>query len=164
MTMYQSQLRKIALLLSVFWVALSACSLTQFIPLWTESTAVLDEDNDFEAAVRAALEENVRASEEEDLEAYMAGIHPDTPQELYDQTESLMVTIFENYDLEYSIEIGAITLMENGDARVEFVLTTTKLRGPEFRDNEVTGIFYLRLDDGMWKFVNQEITNIRYLD
>ena len=54
--------------------------------------------------------------------------------------------------------------MDNGDARAEFVLTTTKLRGPEFRNNEVTGVFFMRLDDGVWKFFNQEITNIRYLD
>lgn len=162
--MYRAQLRKIALLLSVFWLALSACSLTQFIPLWTESNTVLDVDEDFEAGVRDALEENVRASQEEDLDAYMAGIHPDVSAELYNQTESLMTTIFDNYDLEYTLEIGAITLMDNGDARAEFVLTTTKLRGPEFRNNEVTGVFFMRLDDDVWKFFNQEITNIRYLD
>lgn len=203
--MYWAQLRKIALLLSVFWVALSACSLTQVIPAWIENNTVLgdesleaavrtaleenmqaleqkesfeaairatleeniraaEEEESFEAAVRAALEENIRATEEEDIEAYLNTLHPDISKDIYAQTESTITILFNSYDIEYTIEIGDITLMDNGDARAEFVLTTRKLRGPAFRDNELTGVFYMRLDDGVWKFINQEISNIRYLN
>ena len=112
-------------------------------------------------AILEPIYANLEASTQEDVEAYMATLHPDSPA--YATTEQLMQQVFDTYDLSYEIADLVVLSVEDDEARVSFVLTTRKISGPEFRDNEITGVFILRQDGDVWKIYSQEISNIKYL-
>jgi hypothetical protein len=105
---------------------------------------------------------NIQAVNAENINAYMATIHPDSPG--YDQTEQTLPVAFGQFDLSYRITGVQVLEQDSREAVVAFVLTTRKIRGPEFRDNVVTGQFILRKHDGVWKIYDQEIENIEYLN
>jgi hypothetical protein len=42
-------------------------------------------------------------------------------------------------------------------------LVTRKLRGPAFKDNQITGVMIMRPEDGAWKLYNQDIDSVVYL-
>jgi hypothetical protein len=112
--------------------------------------------------ITAPIFANINASNAEDMDAYMATIHSQSP--VYDQTESLLSSMFSEYDL--SFEVSKIELLEQtaNEAKVAFVLTTRKINGPAFKDNRVTGVMILRPDNGIWKIYNQEVNSIDYLN
>ena len=110
----------------------------------------------------AVIYENIRASNAEDMQAYMATIHPDS--KAYATTKEMLGTIFENYDLSY--KVSGIRVVENNSREVHLylVLVTRKINGPAFRDNQVSGIMILRKDGDVWKIYDQKVENIQYLD
>lgn len=110
----------------------------------------------------AVIYENIRASNAEDKQAYMATIHPDSPA--YKTTEETLDTIFDNYDLSYRVSNVSVIEENNREVKFSFSLVTRKIRGPEFRDNQVDGIIILRKDGDAWKIYNQTVDNIKYLD
>lgn len=112
--------------------------------------------------VTSVIFENIRASNVEDPELYMATIHSESPG--YQQTMDMLASMFETYDLSYQISDLSITSQKDNEAVVAFVLTTRKLQGPEFRDNEVSGEMILRLDEGEWKIFNQTVDEVEYLE
>jgi len=110
----------------------------------------------------AVIYENIRASNAEDKKAYMATIHPDSPA--YKTTEETLDTIFDNYDLSYRVSNVSVIEENNREVKFSFSLVTRKIRGPEFRDNQVDGIIILRKDGDVWKIYNQTVDNVKYLD
>jgi hypothetical protein len=110
----------------------------------------------------AVIYENIRASNAEDMQAYMATIHPDSPA--YATTEEMLGQVFETYDLSYRVS-GINVVEENSrEVQLSFVLVTRKINGPAFRDNQVSGIMILRKDGDAWKIYDQKVENIQYLD
>jgi hypothetical protein len=106
--------------------------------------------------------ENIRASNAEDKQAYMATIHPDSPA--YKTTEDSLDTIFDTFDLSYRVS-GVSVIEENSrEVKLTFTLVTRKIRGPDFRDNQVDGVMILRKDGDVWKIYNQTVDNIKYLN
>ncbi|MFN2198378.1 MAG: tetratricopeptide repeat protein [Anaerolineales bacterium] len=112
--------------------------------------------------VTAVIFENIRASNLEDMEAYMATIHPESPG--YQQTQEMLAPTFEAYDLAYEINDLSITSQGEDEAVVTFVMTTHKINGPEFRDNQVSGEMILRIDAGSWKIYSQAVNKVEYLE
>ena len=110
----------------------------------------------------AVIYENIRASNAEDMQAYMATIHPDSPA--YATTEKMLGQVFETYDLSY--RVSGINIVEENSREVQlsFVLVTRKINGPAFRDNQVSGVMILRKDGDAWKIYDQKVENIQYLD
>lgn len=92
---------------------------------------------------------------------YMATVHPQSP--LYAQTQETLLTVFDRYDLRYEISGLEVLSMSATEARVSYVLRTTRISGPDFQDNEVSGVMIMRLDGSVWKIYDQTIENIRYL-
>lgn len=115
-----------------------------------------------EAAIRAFLDHHVAVTNAEDLEGYMATIHPDSP--LYATTEDAVASFFSTYDLRYEFSNVRIEAIRQNEADVRLDLTTTKISGPDFRDNRIDITFYLRQDGPDWKIYNQTINNVEYLD
>jgi len=110
----------------------------------------------------AAVRANIKAAQEEDLEAYLATIHPESPS--YQQTKKLVRRLFENCDLSGELLELKLLAKTEDEARVEFVQKTRKLRGPEFQDNQVFGVHLLKKSDGRWKIMSTEIKKVEYLD
>jgi hypothetical protein len=112
--------------------------------------------------VLAVIHENLIACNAEDIERYMATIHSKSPD--YDKTKNTLPIAFENFDLSYQVSGLQILDQNDREATVAFVLTTRKIRGPQFQDNQVTGQFIIRKDGDAWKIYGQKIENIEYLD
>ncbi len=112
------------------------------------------------AGVMDMLVRNIEASNAEDVDAYMATIHPDSPA--YAQTETTMRELVSMWDLAYTFgEIGLMSETED-EARISGVLTTRKLAGPAFADNRIDMIMVFRRHQGEWRIFGQEIVKITY--
>jgi len=106
------------------------------------------------------LHENARAGVNEDLNAYMATIHSNSP--LYDQTEDVLKEMFSTYDLDFEFYDLTVTSLKANEAKIHFSLITRKRAGPDFRNNIVIGTMILRPDNGVWKIYNQEVEDVQY--
>ena len=110
----------------------------------------------------AIIYENIRASNEENVNRYMATIHSKSPS--YQSTEAMTKEAFSLFDLSYKISGLKIIKQNKNEVVVAFTLTTQKIRGPNFRDNRISGDMILRQEDGRWKIYNQVVHDIKYLN
>jgi hypothetical protein len=106
------------------------------------------------------LHTNAQAGVDEDLDAYMATIHPNSP--LYNQTEDVLKEMFSTYDLNFEFYDLTVTSLKSNEAKIHFSLLTRKRAGPDFRNNIVIGTMILRPDNGIWKIYNQEVEDVQY--
>ena len=110
----------------------------------------------------SVIKANAVHMNEENLEAAMNTIHPKSSS--YPATESMMKQIFERYDLNYKIEIIKVLEQNDQEAKVEFTQITTKLKGPDFKNNKTTGIHTMRKDGNSWKVYSTEMVKVDLLD
>jgi hypothetical protein len=110
----------------------------------------------------AVIYENIRASNGENVNRYMATIHSKSPS--YQSTETMTKEAFSLFDLSYKISGLKILKQNKNEVVVAFTLTTQKIRGPNFRDNRISGDMILRQEDGRWKIYNQVVHDIKYLN
>lgn len=103
---------------------------------------------------------NAQAGVDEDMDAYMATIHPGSP--LYNQTEKVLKDMFAQFDLDFKFYDMTVTSLKSNEARIHFSLLTRKRSGPDFRNNIVIGTMILRPDKGVWKIYNQEVEDVQY--
>jgi hypothetical protein len=118
-----------------------------------------------ESQIFFVLYENIDAMNDRSLPRYMATIHPDSA--VYNRTEEALKESFELFVLKSYI--GELEIVRQTSTRVEvaFVLTTRKVRGPAFRENQVIGVMTLKKDkdDGdKWKIYSQTTDDVIYLD
>jgi tetratricopeptide (TPR) repeat protein len=106
------------------------------------------------------LHTNAKAGVNEDLEAYMATIHPNSP--LNNRTEDTLKEMFATYDLNFEFYDLTVTSLMSNEAKIHFSLLTRKRAGPDFRNNIVIGMMILRPDDGVWKIYNQTVEDVQY--
>jgi len=104
--------------------------------------------------------DNVRAANSEDLDAYMSTIHPGSFTAL--TTRPALELIFSEYDLNFYFYNLKVISASTDEAKVSFSLETTRISGPDFADNIITGTMILRRDNGQWKIYSQEDENIEY--
>ena len=143
---------------------LTLIALAVSVALANPGSAGVDDDSgdDDEDAIVAVVYANLEAAEDEDLDAYMATIHEDSA--LYENTESIMVLLFDTYDLDYEVDDLEILEITKNEAEIRLVQITRRIRGPEFDDNEATVVHTLRRSDGEWFFWESLIEDIELLD
>jgi len=75
-----------------------------------------------------------------------------------------MENIFDTYDLKY--ELISVKILEITSNKAEVIVTqkTTKVNGPEFRDNKGEFLHTLIKVDNNWKFKNTKVNKVEYLD
>ena len=112
-------------------------------------------------AITAVVFENIAAHNAEDIDRYMATVHSDFPN--FRGMRRTLKEMYDMYDLRATLRGVKVIEVSKNKARVSFVLTTKKVRGPAFKNNRVEGVFILRKDDGDWKLFDQEIENVEYL-
>ncbi|HEX9253532.1 MAG TPA: hypothetical protein VF870_14905 [Ignavibacteriaceae bacterium] len=110
----------------------------------------------------SVIEANAAYMNDEDLEGVMTTVHPKSPS--YDGVETMAKQIFERYDLNYKIENIRVLEQNDNEAKVEFTQVTTKIKGPDFKNNKTTGIHTLRKDGDSWKIYSTEMTNVEFLN
>lgn len=103
-----------------------------------------------EATIFGVVQENLRAMEQENVEAMMATIDPRAAA--YKSTRELTQAMFQEVDLKYELSDLKLISATPEEARVSFVQRMEKTGGPgEFRNNIVHGVHLLRPDRGKWK-------------
>jgi tetratricopeptide (TPR) repeat protein len=109
----------------------------------------------------AVLREHISAHNDEDVDRYMATLHSDAPN--YSATRRTLKEMYDMFDLRATLRDVKVIEVKRDTARVSFVLTTKKVRGPAFQDNRVEGEFILKKEKGRWKLFNQKVDNVEYL-
>ena len=104
-----------------------------------------------EAAIKAVMSENMKKSEEEDLDGVMKTIHSKSP--LFVPTRQQLSQIF---SIKY--------LATDGDFAFARIVQRTTAGRPGFRDNELDMLAALKQEDGKWRFWNQLILELKFLD
>lgn len=149
----------------LFLMALFVLGLFLFLPdnaageIEAPATKAASSNNNDPLAVIIA---NIRASNAESLPHYMATIHSKSPS--YQSTKEMTEQAFSLFDLSYKVSRMKITEQTEDEAVVAFTLTTRKIRGPDFRDNRISGDMILRKEDGRWKIYNQVVHDVKYLN
>lgn len=120
--------------------------------------------NKDEAELLEVIRTNTEYLEAEDVEGYMSTLHPGSP--LFEQTRGTLVFMFENFDLDYSIEDTDVLSIDDDFATVRVVQTTRKVSGSEpFRNNRIIAVHtFMRDEQGDWKIAETAFQEIEYLD
>ncbi|MGD1851859.1 MAG: hypothetical protein ACFCBU_15150, partial [Cyanophyceae cyanobacterium] len=114
-----------------------------------ENTATTEAADDSKIeAVKLTLEENTRTMNEEDLGGHMETLDVDSPG--FNNTKEMLEQLFEVYDLESKVEIIEVVESSPNTVKVRVKQTTTKISGPEFRNNELTVVHTLNNKNGAW--------------
>jgi hypothetical protein len=115
-----------------------------------------------ETELRKTVEQNIRSTEAEDIDAMMKTIHSGSP--LYQTTRQQVSQLFgRGLNLKYQL-VSIKYLATDGEfafARVR--QRTTKTPADSFPNNEMDMIVALRKEDDAWKFWNQAVLEIKYL-
>jgi hypothetical protein len=110
----------------------------------------------------SVIEANAKYMNEEKFDEAMNTIHKDSPA--YPATESMLKQLFERYDLNYKVVSMKVTEENDLEAKIEFVQITSKLKGPEFKNNKATGVHTLKKDGDSWKIYSTEMTDVQFLN
>src|SRR6056297_2196569 len=79
-------------------------------------------------AVKAVLQNNLKALQEEDLDGYLATLHKESPG--YEKMKKVCPKIFEIYDLEHEIREIKVLDCSNKKAKEETLKTPRSWPGP----------------------------------
>jgi len=121
-----------------------------------------EEDVDHEEAIKEVVEANLEATENEDIEGIKETMHEESP-EYDDAAMEEMELLFEQFDLEYELEIIEVT-QENDEATVEFEQETRAEENTEFEDNLLKGFHELRKQEGEWKIYQTQVMDVEPLE
>jgi hypothetical protein len=110
----------------------------------------------------SVIEANLKYMNEEKYDEAMNTIHKDSPS--YPASEIMIKQLFERYDLNYKIVSMKVLEDNNSEAKIEFVQITTKINGPEFKNNKSTGIHRLKKDGDSWKIYSTQMTDIQSIN
>ncbi len=108
------------------------------------------------------IQKNLKAAEQEDLDAMMATIHPQNPG--FEQTRKAALNLFERVDLKYTVKDLKVLSTSESEIKVAFKQTMRKIRGGVFSNNTITGVHVLRKHESKWKFFGTEIQKIEFPD
>lgn len=136
-----------------------------------KQTTVVEKDTDVKKKTQgipsdeeliAVLQTNMDTLHDKDLEAHMKTIHSGSPG--YDATESDVQYLMDLYTLKLELLETKVIEKTEKIAKVAYTQRTTKLAGPDFKNNEVTGVHTLRPENGEWKIVSTVVETTVYLD
>lgn len=133
-----------------------------FVLLLIISSVVTCSSQNPDAEILAVVASNIEAMKHEDIEGIKQTIDGTSPG--YNMTIDMTKDIFQQYDLQYTMESMKVIEKKGDNARVWFIQITEKVNGPAFRDNKLTGIHTLRKIDGKWYLSDTEIVDVKYLD
>ena len=119
-------------------------------------------NNKYYSSPEEVILANIDFMNTENIEGTLSTIHPDSPS--YETTEILIKQIFNLYDLNYKIEKLKVISEDAQEAIVDFTQLTTKLKGPEFKNNRITGKHTIKRDGDSWKIYSTQILNTEYLN
>ncbi len=146
----------------------TAIPITLVLCLWlvvlspkSENVAA-DTDEDVAIELKALVIENLRATEAEDLEAVLDTMHTQSPA--YSNTEKLLISLFETYDVKYQMQLFRYIGQDDPYAIARFKFSTEKVAGPEFNNNVLDTFHIFRKEDGKWKIWSMAILETNFIE
>jgi hypothetical protein len=101
------------------------------------------------------LQQNLEATQNEDVAAVLETIHEDSPQ--LSSTKGGMEYVFKSFDMEYELEDIKFISISNEEVKVIYQQTTKALSGTGFTNTRSIGIHTLKESkDGKWKIFGTE--------
>ncbi|MEG4499808.1 hypothetical protein QUB05_17235 [Microcoleus sp. F10-C6] len=137
-------------------------SQTTTSPRKQKPNLVVADVNSEKAAIKSVVILNLKALNEENIEAYMATIDPKSPG--FELTKNAIAQIFSIYDLNYVMNKFDAATISGNTAIVTVDQTTTKIRGPQFRNNRMVLRHQFNKYNGKWKMFSSEIQKVEYLN
>ncbi len=119
------------------------------------------EETSEEYATMAAVQGNLDAMNEEDIDAYMSFVNVDAS--LYDATEQQLIAMFDLYDIRVKATDMEVIDVEGDTAQVRVVQETTNENEQEFPGNKSTAVHTLIKVDGAWKIQSSVIESTEEL-
>lgn len=120
------------------------------------------DDSALKKTIQAVVIENLNAAQKENIQALMKTVHTNSP--VYQATRSQSEMIFAAYKLKYKLHSVRV-IGQDGDwvfARID--VTTTKVDGPDFRNNRTSLLQVFRKDGDSWKYWNQLLLDLTYTE
>ena len=111
--------------------------------------------------VLKVIENNLKYTQSEDMEAVVATMHPDSLS--YYPSKHMMRQLFPEYDLKYVLLDYKFLGSDADYAYARVLIRTTKIEGPGFWDNEIDAIQAFKKENGQWKLFSQANLTINYL-
>ena len=124
------------------------------------SAAPVRSEENLAEKIKAVAVENMKATQAEDEARTMATVHPKSP--VYQSTKQMLKSVFERYDLRYSLKAFKFVAEDDGYAIARLTQTTEKVAGPDFRNNTIEMLVVYRKDSGRWKIWAQTILEVSY--
>ncbi len=110
----------------------------------------------------ALIHKHAKAAENEKVEEYMDTLHEQSP--VFASARQTVERMFAVYDLTYKLEDVKVIEKSDQEAKVEYILTTRKITGPQFRNNKIWAVATLMKSDGKWKIYKTVIRNFEFFD
>ncbi|WP_105901984.1 hypothetical protein [Vibrio gangliei] len=108
------------------------------------------------------LKQNLHASQQEDVDAYMATMH--TQSLVWTPTKHQIEMVFDNFDLTYQLDQFDFVAQDDEYAYAKIWMTKTKISGGQFKNNRVQALVVFKQENGAWKVWSQANMQIKYLD
>lgn len=137
-------------------------SQTTTSPRKQKQNLVVADVNSEKAAIQSVVVLNLKALNEENIEAYMATIDPKSPG--FELTKNAIAQSFSIYDLNYVMNKFDVTTITGNTAIVTVDQTTTKIQGPQFRNNRMVLKHQFNKSNGQWKMFSSEFQKVEYLN
>lgn len=113
-------------------------------------------------AIKSLAERNVRANQEENIDAVMDTIHTQAPSFLSMKKD--MPSLFDNYDLSTELTSFAYIGQNDDYAVARAKVKITKISGPAFQNAEYDNISVFRKENDEWKYWTQVILDTKFLN
>jgi ketosteroid isomerase-like protein len=108
------------------------------------------------------LKDNLKAIENEDLEAYMATLHPDAPG--YWNTRESTIELFKYFDTDAKLERISLVEKSKNEAKIRVEQYSILKQGNESMKNRTTATHLLRKYNGKWHIYNSSIEKLENLN
>ena len=133
----------------------------QSTKIFATSFGIKEHENIIYKTPQEVMEANFKFTKNEDIKGLSSTIHPESP--IYISNRHSMKKVFDIYDLDFNIENIDYIKINDNEVKVNFVQSTRKISGPEFRNNRVIGTHYLRKYKESWKIHSTEIRKVELL-
>lgn len=143
----------------LLWVLLFICAL--WLPSLAPSHGQQEASADDALELKALIDKQIKAQNEEKLARYMQTIYPDSS--VYKQTQNGTKELFNLYDLATTLRSFRYIGRDKTYAVVRVATETRKLIGPEFKDNLIDVIQIMKKHENQWKIYRTAIVGYRRL-
>lgn len=116
---------------------------------------------DTASSIKKAITNNIQHTFNEDEAAVMGDMHSQSPA--YASTQNMLKQLFPLYDLKYELVRYEFVGADSEYAYAKVKQRTTKIKGPQFQNNELESLMIFKQENGIWKLWTQANLSVTYI-